>query len=157
MGARELREGVSESGNTPSREMVALLSAEQLFDVLAIRIDGPRAGELRLSFNWVFTDTEERHVLTLSNGVLIHSADRHDPQADATVVVERAALNELFAGITPVAELLGSGTPARRGRRRAARRAARPAGRARPVVRDRHALKTIRKPPDSVSEVCGTS
>jgi alkyl sulfatase BDS1-like metallo-beta-lactamase superfamily hydrolase len=109
MGARELREGVSEGGNTPPREMVALLSTEQLFDVLAIRIDGPRAGELRMSFNWVFTDTDERHLLRLSNGVLVHTADRQDSQADATVVVERAALNELFAGITPVAELLGAG------------------------------------------------
>jgi alkyl sulfatase BDS1-like metallo-beta-lactamase superfamily hydrolase len=105
-GARELREGVVGSGNTPSREMVALLTTEQLFDVLAIRIDGPRAGELRLSFNWVFTDTGERHLLTLSNGVLIPSTDRHDADADATVVVERAALNELFAGLTPIAELL---------------------------------------------------
>ncbi len=109
MGAQELREGVREGGNTPSREMVALLSTEQLFDVLAIRIDGPRAGELRLSFNWIFTDTDEHHVLMLSNGVLIHSANRQDPQADATVLVERAALNELFAGITPVGELLGTG------------------------------------------------
>ncbi len=109
MGARELREGVCESGNTPSKEMVALLSTEQLFDVLAIRIDGPRAGELRLNFNWIFTDTDEHHVLMLSNGVLIHSANRQDPRADATVLVERAALNELFAGITPIGELLGAG------------------------------------------------
>jgi alkyl sulfatase BDS1-like metallo-beta-lactamase superfamily hydrolase len=109
MGARELREGVRESGNTPSKEMVALLSAEQLFDVLAIRIDGPRAEELRLSFNWIFTDTDEHHVVMLSNGALIHSANRQDPQADATVLVERAALNELFAGLTPVEELLGAG------------------------------------------------
>ncbi len=109
MGALELREGVRESHNTPSREMVALLSIAQLFDVLAIRIDGPRAGELRLSFNWVFTDLDERHMLRLSNGVLIHSPDRHDPDADATVVVERSALDELFAGITPIAELLASG------------------------------------------------
>lgn len=109
MGARELREGVSEGGITPSREMVALLSAEQLFDVLAIRIDGPRAGELRLSFNWVFTDTDEQHVLMLSNGVLIHSADRQSPHADATVLVERSALNELFAGVTPMPELLQAG------------------------------------------------
>ncbi len=109
MGATELREGVREGVHTPSREMVTLLSTEQLFDVLAIRVDGPRAGELQLSFNWVFTDTGERHLLRLSNGVLIHSNDRQDPRADATVVVERAALNELFAGITPVAELLGAG------------------------------------------------
>jgi alkyl sulfatase BDS1-like metallo-beta-lactamase superfamily hydrolase len=109
MGARELREGVRADPNTPSREMVALLSTEQLFDVLAIRIDGPRAGERRLCFNWVFTDTGARHVLRLSNGVLIHSADRQSPDADATVVVERSAMNELFAGITPMAELLGAG------------------------------------------------
>jgi alkyl sulfatase BDS1-like metallo-beta-lactamase superfamily hydrolase len=109
MGARELREGIGEGGITPSREMVALLSTEQLFDVLAIRIDGPRAGELRLSFNWVFTDTEEHHVLTLSNGVLIHSANRQNPVADATVLVERSALDELFAGITPMPELLQAG------------------------------------------------
>jgi alkyl sulfatase BDS1-like metallo-beta-lactamase superfamily hydrolase len=89
--------------------MIALLSAEQVFDVLAIRIDGPRAGELRLSFNWVFTDTGERHVLRLSNGVLTHSADRQDPHADATVLVERSALNELFADLTPISELLQRG------------------------------------------------
>jgi alkyl sulfatase BDS1-like metallo-beta-lactamase superfamily hydrolase len=108
-GARELREGVRESYNTPSREMVALLSTAQLFDVLAIRLDGPRAGELRLSFNWMFTDLDERHVLRLSNGVLIHSPNRQDPDADATVVVERSALDELFAGITPIGELLTAG------------------------------------------------
>jgi alkyl sulfatase BDS1-like metallo-beta-lactamase superfamily hydrolase len=109
MGALELREGIRESANKPSQEMVALLSTEQLFDVLAIRIDGPRAGELQLSFNWVFTDTGEHYLLRLSNGVLSQSPERQDPQANATVVVERAALDELFAGITPVAELLGAG------------------------------------------------
>jgi alkyl sulfatase BDS1-like metallo-beta-lactamase superfamily hydrolase len=108
-GARELREGVVAQAYTPPKEMVAQLSTEQLFDVLAIRIDGPRAGERRLCFNWVFTDIGERHVLMLSNGVLIHSANREHADADATVVVERAALNELFAGVTPMAELLQAG------------------------------------------------
>ncbi|MFI5003909.1 MAG: alkyl/aryl-sulfatase [Solirubrobacterales bacterium] len=108
-GARELREDVRESGITPSPALIGQLTSEQLFDVLAIRIDGPRAGELRLRFNWVFTDVGERHLLTLSNGVLIHTADREDPDADATVLVERSALNELFAGTTPMPELLQAG------------------------------------------------
>lgn len=108
-GARELREDVRESGATPPPAMVGQLTSEQLFDVLAIRIDGPRAGELRLCFNWVFTDLGERHLLQLSNGVLIHTADREDPDADATVLVERSALNELFAGTTPMPELLQAG------------------------------------------------
>ncbi|MGH2853196.1 MAG: alkyl/aryl-sulfatase [Solirubrobacteraceae bacterium] len=109
VGARELREDVRESGLAPSPVLIAQLSSEQLFEVLALRIDGPRAGEQRLSFNWVFTDVGERHLLRLSNGVLIHSADRQDPRADATVLVERSALNELFAGLTPMPELLGAG------------------------------------------------
>jgi alkyl sulfatase BDS1-like metallo-beta-lactamase superfamily hydrolase len=108
-GARELREGVIEGGVSPSPHMIAMLSTEQLFDVLAIRIDGQRTGELRLCFNWEFTDTGERHVLSLSNGALIHSPDRQSSEADATVVVERTALNELFAGTTPMSELAQSG------------------------------------------------
>ena len=108
-GARELREDTRASGLAPSPAMIGQLTSTQLFDVLALRIDGPRAGALRLSFNWVFTDIDERHLLTLSNGALIHSPDREDPAADATVVVERTALNELFAGITPMPELLRAG------------------------------------------------
>jgi len=108
-GARELREDVRERGATPPPAMIGQLTSEQLFDVLAIRVDGPRAGGLRLCFNWVFTDLGERHLLTLSNGVLIHTADREDPDADATVLVERSALNELFAGTTPMPELLQAG------------------------------------------------
>jgi alkyl sulfatase BDS1-like metallo-beta-lactamase superfamily hydrolase len=108
-GARELREDVRERAGTPSPALIGQLTSAQLFDVLALRLDGPRAGELALSFNWVFTDVGERHLLTLSNGVLHHSADRRDPHADATVLVERAALNELFAGLTPLLELLGAG------------------------------------------------
>ena len=57
----------------------------------------------------MFTDVDERHLLALSNGVLIHSADRQDPHADATVLVERTALNELFAGLTPLPGLLQAG------------------------------------------------
>ncbi len=108
-GALELREGVIEGGVSPSPHMIAMLTTEQLFDVLAIRIDGPRAGTRELRFNWEFTDTGERHVLSLSNGVLIHSPNRQDPEADATVVVERSALNELFAGLAPMAELAQAG------------------------------------------------
>jgi alkyl sulfatase BDS1-like metallo-beta-lactamase superfamily hydrolase len=109
VGAHELREDVRESGIRPAPALIGQLSSVQLFDVLALRIDGPRAAELRLSFNWVFTDVGERHLLVLSNGALIHSPERQDPCADATVLVERSALNELFAGLTPLPELLEAG------------------------------------------------
>ena len=71
MGALELREGVSGTAAvTAPPDIIRNLSAEQLFDVLAIRIDGPRAGDRRITLHWRFTDTDEDHRLTLEHGVL---------------------------------------------------------------------------------------
>jgi alkyl sulfatase BDS1-like metallo-beta-lactamase superfamily hydrolase len=35
--------------------------AEDLFDALAIQIDGPRAGDRRITLHWRFTDTGEQY------------------------------------------------------------------------------------------------
>ena len=71
MGAHELREGVGgTAAATAPPDIVRNLSAEQLFDALAIRIDGPRAGDRRIALHWRFTDTGEDHRLTLEHGVL---------------------------------------------------------------------------------------
>ncbi|HEV2998773.1 MAG TPA: alkyl sulfatase dimerization domain-containing protein [Solirubrobacteraceae bacterium] len=108
MGAHELREGVLHGGTTPSARLVGHLSNEQLFDAMAIRLDGPRAAEQRIRVNWVFTDQQQSYTLAISNGVLIHSPGE-DPHADATLRIERSALNELLSGRTPMPELFQAG------------------------------------------------
>jgi linear primary-alkylsulfatase len=109
-GARELREGV---GGTPTpaapRDVVANLSVAQLLDAMAIRLDGRRAAEVNLRIDWVIFDPDEAHVLTVRNGVLRHRAGRHEPTADATLLVDRAALDELLLKTADVAELATSG------------------------------------------------
>ena len=76
------------------RDIVARLSVEQLLDAMAIRLDGPRAWERRLRIDWVVTDPDEEHALTLRNGVLSHRPGRHEPAAEAALVVDRGALDE---------------------------------------------------------------
>jgi alkyl sulfatase BDS1-like metallo-beta-lactamase superfamily hydrolase len=109
MGAKELREGI---GGTPTPtappDVVANLSVAQLLDATAIRLDGPRAWEAELRVDWVVTDPDEAHAITVRNGVLRHRPGRHE-RAEATLVVERAALDELLLKTADLAALLEGG------------------------------------------------
>jgi alkyl sulfatase BDS1-like metallo-beta-lactamase superfamily hydrolase len=110
LGAKELREGI---GGTPTAaappDVVANLSVAQLLDAMAIRLDGPRAAEERLRIDWVVTDPDEEHAITVRNGVLRHRPGRHDPGAEATLVVARRALDELVLQTADIAALAESG------------------------------------------------
>ncbi len=110
MGAKELREGIAGTPTAPAPpDIVANLSVEQLLDAMAIRLDGPRAWDRRLRIDWVVTDPDEEHALLLRNGVLSHRPGRHEPDADATLVVEREALNELLLKTADLGALAESG------------------------------------------------
>ncbi|MFN8114427.1 MAG: alkyl sulfatase dimerization domain-containing protein [Solirubrobacterales bacterium] len=109
MGALELREGPSGTATTIPPDLLAALSNEQLFDALAIRIDGPRAAETAFSLEWHFTDSGEVHEMTLSNGVLSHRAAAARGEPAATVVVDRRALDEVLGGTTPIEDVFADG------------------------------------------------
>ena len=110
IGAKELREGV---GRTPTpaapRDIVANLSVARLLDAMAIRLDGPRAWDAELRIDWVISDPDEAHALTVRNGVLHHRSGRHEPTAEATLLLDRAALDELLLKTADVAALAESG------------------------------------------------
>ena len=109
MGARELREGVSGTPTaTAPPDILRRLTVSQLLDAMAIRLDGPRAWEQHLRIDWVVTDPGEQHAITVRNGVLRHRPGRHDPEADAGLVVEREALNLLLLRTADIGELAGS-------------------------------------------------
>jgi len=60
-GAQELRFGMPNAPPRPSmpRETLAALRTEQLWDVLGVRLNGPKAEGKHIVLNWVFTDTGE--------------------------------------------------------------------------------------------------
>ncbi len=65
-GAQELRQGMPKTPPRPPmpRETLAALRTEQLWDVLGVRLNGPKAEGKHIVLNWSFTDTGETFVLT---------------------------------------------------------------------------------------------
>lgn len=100
-GATELREGnFGTPTQTTSTSMVAQLTPEQIFDALAITVNGPRAWDLKLAIDVTFGDTATNYRLTLRNGVLVHRKVAADEaSAQATIkVASKLRLLALAAG-----------------------------------------------------------
>lgn len=91
-GATELRDGNFGTPTTTSPpEILAQLTPEQLFDAVAITVDGPRAWDLDLSLDLTFSDLDRSFHLTLRNGVLItvERAPRGDAPLHLTLTKPR--------------------------------------------------------------------
>ena len=87
-GATELREGNFGTATTAtSMSMLNQLTPEQIFDSLAIRIDGPRAWDLDITIDVTFQDLQANYRLTLRNGVLVYRKVGADA-ATASVTVK---------------------------------------------------------------------
>jgi alkyl sulfatase BDS1-like metallo-beta-lactamase superfamily hydrolase len=99
MGAKELRDGVVPAPIPDlGAGMAGALTIEQLFDSVAIRLNGPKAWSEELSIEWSFTDLEERYRMELSNGVLIHRPVRTSDDADLTVTLTKPQLLAMLGG-----------------------------------------------------------
>ncbi|MGH6680096.1 MAG: alkyl/aryl-sulfatase, partial [Bradyrhizobium sp.] len=79
LGAQELRLGMPKTSPRPPmpRETLAALRTEQLWDMLSVRLNGPKAEGRHIVLNWTFSDTNERFVLTLENSALTYRAGVH--------------------------------------------------------------------------------
>lgn len=110
MGALELREGVAGTAtSTAPADVVRSLSTAQLFDALAIRLDGPRAGEVRVVLRWSFADSGELHEMVLERGVLTHRPGTREAACDATLTLDRPTLDALLTGTLDPGEALAGG------------------------------------------------
>ncbi|KRE26926.1 alkyl sulfatase [Mycobacterium sp. Soil538] len=112
-GATELREGNFGTPTATSTTMAAQLSPEQMFDVLAISVNGPRAWDLDLAIDVTFVDTDTNYRLTLRNGVLVYrKVDADGQTAQATIrLATKVRLLSLAAGdaTSPGVEITGDG------------------------------------------------
>ena len=140
-GAQELRQGMPKAPPRPPmpRETLAALRTEQLWDVLGIRLNGPKAEGKHIVLNWSFTDTGETFVLTLENCALTYVAGAQAATADAGFTLARGALDEVIAKLTTFPEAVGSGQDHIHRQSDAARRADDADGRISAHVRDRRA------------------
>jgi alkyl sulfatase BDS1-like metallo-beta-lactamase superfamily hydrolase len=110
-GAQELRAGMP---NAPPRvamplETLAAMTTSQMWDVLGVRLNGPKAEGKTLRFNWHFTDTGERFVLNLENSALTYVPDAQSDKADAGFTLARSVFDAVIAKQTSFPEQVMGG------------------------------------------------
>jgi alkyl sulfatase BDS1-like metallo-beta-lactamase superfamily hydrolase len=110
-GAQELRQGLPNAPARPPmpRETLAALRTEQLWDVLGVRLNGPKAEGKHIVLNWVFTDTDEKFALTLENCALTYDEGAQAANADASFTLPRALLDEVIAKKATFPEAMAAG------------------------------------------------
>ncbi len=111
-GSLELRHGMP---NVPSRSAIGphilgALPTEQLFDYLAVRLNGPKAEGFRTIQNWHFTDTSENFCVIVSNSAMSTSPRRLASAPDATVTLKRTDLDAIIAEKTTIEASDAAGT-----------------------------------------------
>ena len=99
-GALELRRGVTKLPvpNTASADTIRAMPVEMFFDYLGVRLNGDRAAGLALNFNLELTDSNEKYVLGVENSAIHYSKNRTIPNADASISITRAAMNDVMLG-----------------------------------------------------------
>lgn len=106
MGAQELRGTVAHTAlETTNPEMAMALTVDMLIDSLAIRVDGPRAWDEKLTMTWNVTDEGRSWHLLLSNGALTYRStdtasgtEEPGPAADLTLTLTKPELLGVLGG-----------------------------------------------------------
>lgn len=87
------------TANAPA--ILEQLSPEQIFDAIAITVDGPRAWDLDLSFSVDFNDVNRSFRVTLRNGVLIYEEEEdNESEAQLHLSLSKLQFLSLLAGET---------------------------------------------------------
>ena len=108
-GANELREGVFGTPASPSPDLLRALTVSQLFDGIAVRIDGPRAWDETLSIAWTITDEQATYLVDLRHGVLSHRIVDAVPEGTTTFTLPRVTLLGLITETLDLPAALADG------------------------------------------------
>jgi len=97
-GAQELRRPLMEDIiiNTGNPDMIANLPLDLFFDLMAVKLNGPKAEGLEIKVNFNFTDTGDKAALHLQHSVLNTRMGALDETADVTIHLARTDLNKIM-------------------------------------------------------------
>jgi len=109
-GAAELRTGNFGTPVSPSPDMAYALSVSQVFDSIAVRVDGPRAWEEHIVTAWTISDERTTYVTELRNGVFHHRTVTEVPDDVTAFTLTRHALIGVVTGQLDLVTALGDGT-----------------------------------------------
>jgi len=109
--AHELRTEMRGSVADPRRvaALLADLPVDRFLESMAVRLNGEDADGKRYTFNFVFTDVRETHIVEIENAVLHHRRlEKPMPGTDATVRLTRDLLIQLGSGQAGLKDLVMS-------------------------------------------------
>jgi alkyl sulfatase BDS1-like metallo-beta-lactamase superfamily hydrolase len=108
-GALELREGLPKgSAYNAAPGMIANIPLENLYQILAVRLNAQRADGLSLQINLNFTDSDPT-LLSIKNSVLNTFPGKQLGDANATLTISELDFKLLMAGQKDGATLIGDG------------------------------------------------
>ncbi len=107
-GAMELTQPLMTENTiqTGNPDMIANLPLDLFFDLMAVRLNGPKAQGLDMKVNFDFTDTGDQAALHLKNAVLNTRMGTQYKDANATIHLSRADLNKIMLKQTSFAALM---------------------------------------------------
>ena len=109
-GAQELRHGQFGTPVSASADLLRALTVAQVFDSIAIRIDGPRAWDQHIVISWVITDDDVTFVTELRNGALNHRTVDAPLPGTTTFTLSRPTLIGLITATVDLAAAIDQGT-----------------------------------------------
>ena len=109
--AQELREGVNRqiSVRTLSPDMLASVTLDDLMDYLAVRLNGAEAAGESIAIGFEFTDSGDRYVMSVENGVMRHRMVEEMPSLSTTVTLNRPSFIAMMMAGLPVTALTLTG------------------------------------------------
>lgn len=98
--AYELRHGTTrrELYMGDARDMLREIPRARFFDSMAARLNGPRAEDVALKINFIFTDLDESYVLDIHNAVMHHRAAPPAADANASLRVTHEFFLDMVIG-----------------------------------------------------------
>jgi alkyl sulfatase BDS1-like metallo-beta-lactamase superfamily hydrolase len=97
------------SGNGQSRSFVSAIPTAVFFDALATRFDAAKARAVKGTFQFILPDSQEAVAIVVGGGVEVPRYGMTDPAPTATIIINRATLDDVMLGQAQFPALLQSG------------------------------------------------
>jgi alkyl sulfatase BDS1-like metallo-beta-lactamase superfamily hydrolase len=111
-GAFELRSGIPEGAppKTGGPDVVRAMTTGLFLDFLDIRMDSKKADSMAFKINLVTPDNGEKYLIELSNETLTNIEGYQADDADLTITIDRADLEQTMMGVKPLTDQITDGT-----------------------------------------------
>ena len=110
-GASELRSGLPNIGkvNFANPDFISAVPTRDMFDAFAVRYDAKKLGRAPFSLNFKFTDTKEDLLVEVGADTTYPRMGDQADDAAATIILTRAALDQLVLKSKSMKDLMKSG------------------------------------------------